>query len=85
MLMLSINRPVDNFKFDFVFFLWLTKKRKEFVTLTRIGSDKALKVCPLVVLVLVVHPRYKATPDIPKSAETALISETTRINAIVSD
>ena len=49
------------------------------------GSDKALKVCPRVVLVLVVHPRYKATPDIPNSAETALISEKTRINAIVSD
>ena len=49
------------------------------------GSDKALKVCPLVVLVLVVHPLYKATPDIPNNADTALISETIRKNLIICE
>ena len=49
-------------------------QKTKIIGLTSIGSDKALNVCPLVVFVLVVHPLYNATPDIPNSADTALIS-----------
>ena len=63
---------IFNSKNKYIF--WEEKKIRKNELLTVFTSANDLQTCPRVFLVFVVNPLYKATPDTPNRAATALIS-----------